>query len=260
LPLIVGEPAELRQTFLNLLLNAQDAMPAGGTIGIAGNARNDKIIVKVEDEGQGITDENLGRIFDPFFSTKGKDGTGLGLSIASAAMARIGGTISAANRPEGGAVFTLNFPIIRPKPLHNTQDFSSKIAPRRVLVIDDEPENLQALSALLESKGHTVIRSRSSLEALERLIYSQVDLVFCDLGMRALNGWEIARRIKSLEDPPAFYLLTGWAAEIRADDPRRELVDAVVAKPVDPRLLDELLAGQKPKRIRPAERPERMAS
>jgi PAS domain S-box-containing protein len=260
LPLIVVEPAELRQIFLNLLLNAQDAMPAGGTIRISGYAQNGKIVVSVEDEGQGIPEENLGRIFDPFFSTKGKEGTGLALSIASASMARIGGAISAANRPEGGAVFTLNFPITHAKALPDAQGHSPKIQPRRVMLIDDDPDNLQALSALLECKGHTVIRTRSSLEALEKLKHSHVDMVFCDLGMPQLNGWEIARRIKSWKGSPAFYLLTGWTAEIPAGDPRRELVDAVVAKPVDPQILDGLLAGRKSERVLPADRYKRAAS
>jgi len=258
LPLIVGEPPELRQTFLNLLLNAQDAMPAGGTIRITGNVQGDKIVVKVEDEGYGISEENLSHIFDPFFSTKGKDGTGLGLSIASASMARIGGVISAANRSQGGAVFTLKFPITRAQSPQDAQDDSPKIEPRRVMVIDDDADNLQALSALLEWKGHSVIRTRSSLEGLEKLTYSRVDMVFCDLGMPQLNGWEIARRIKSRKDAPAVYLLTGWAAEIRADDPRRKLVEAVLPKPVDPRILDKLLAGLKSAQFR-AERIEKAA-
>jgi PAS domain S-box-containing protein len=254
LPLVVADPAELRQIFLNLLLNAQDAMLAGGTIRITGYAQDDKIVVSMEDEGQGIPEENLSRIFDPFFTTKGKGGTGLGLSIASASMARIGGTISAANRPEGGAIFTLNFPIVPAKAPPNTQDYSPKIVPRHVMLIDDDQNNLQALSALLERKGHTVISTHSSLEALEKLTDSHIDMVFCDLGMPQLNGWELARRVKSRKDSPAFYLLTGWAAEIPAGDPRLNLVDAVVAKPVDPRILDELLAGQKSEQVLPADR------
>jgi PAS domain S-box-containing protein len=257
LPMIVGEPAALRQTFLNLLLNAQDAMPAGGTIRITGDVQDGRIIVKVEDEGQGIPEQNLRRIFEPFFSTKGKDGTGLGLSIASAAMARMSGTISAANRAEGGAVFTLNFPITSAKLLRNAQDYPPKIEPRRVMVIDDDLDNLQALSALLEWKGHTVTRTRSSLEALAKMRDAPVDIVFCDLGMPQLNGWELARRLKARKDAPAFYLLTGWTAEIRTDDPRLELVDAVVAKPVDPGLLDQLLARQNSEQFDGAEGPEK---
>jgi PAS domain S-box-containing protein len=245
LPLIVADPAELRQIFLNLLLNAQDAMPAGGIIRITGYVQGETIVISVEDEGQGIPEENLSRIFDPFFTTKGKGGTGLGLSIASASMARIGGAISAANRTAGGARFTLNFPIVPAKAPPNARDYSLNIVPRRVMLVDDDQNNLQALSELLERKGHTVISTRSSLEALEKLTDSHIDMVFCDLGMPQLNGWELARRVKSRKDSPAFYLLTGWAAEIPAGDPRLDLVDAVVAKPVDPRILDEILAGRK---------------
>ena len=73
-----------------------------------------------------------------------------------------------------------------------------------------------------------------------------VDVVFCDLGMPGLNGWEIARQVRSLAAPPVFYLVTGWAQEIRADDPRRSWVDEVVAKPVEPHLLDRLLARVAP--------------
>jgi CheY-like chemotaxis protein len=243
LPLTEGEPAELRQVFLNLLLNAQDAMPAGGTIRITGNAEDDKIVIKLEDEGHGIPKENLGRIFDPFFSTKGEKGTGLGLSIASATMGRIGGTISAANRSQGGAVFLLNFPIAAAKSLHNAEDCSQKSEPRRVMVIEDDVDNLQALSALLESKGHTVIRTYSGYDALDKLTCSRIDVIFCDLGMRQVNGWELARQVKSEKHAPVFYLLTGWATEIRPDDPRRDLVDAIIVKPVDPKILDGLLAA-----------------
>jgi PAS domain S-box-containing protein len=256
LPFIVGEPVELRQIFLNLLLNAQDAMPAGGTIRLTGNIERDKIVVKVEDEGQGIAEEIRGRIFEPFFSTKGKAGTGLGLSIAAASMARIGGTISAANRPEGGAIFTLNFPITPAKAPEHAQDSSPNIKPRRVMLIDDDSDNLRALSALLEWKGHSVIRASSSGEALEKLTSSQVDMVFCDLGMPELDGWEIARRVKSQTPSPAFFLFTGWSAEIGADDPRLGLVDAVIAKPVDPGILDGLLAGQHSQNYFPRNRSE----
>jgi PAS domain S-box-containing protein len=245
LPLVLGEAVELRQVFLNLLLNAQDAMPAGGAIRITGCREGEAIVIRVEDEGQGIPPEYLNRIFDPFFSTKGERGTGLGLSIAYAAMARIGGTISAANRLKGGAMFTLSFPLARAKRIRKEQHGRAAIQPRRVLVTDNHPDNLRALSALLEAKGHSVITARSAADALEILMegHSQVDVVFCDLGMPLVNGWEIARRLKSLEMPPTFYLVTGWAAEIPADDPRRRLVDAIVAKPVDPNLVDQLLAG-----------------
>jgi PAS domain S-box-containing protein len=256
LPLVLAEPTELRQIFLNLLLNAQDAMPAGGIIRISGCIEREAVVVRVEDEGQGIPEEHLGRIFDPFFSTKGERGTGLGLSTAYGAMARIGGTISAANRAEGGAIFRLTFPIVKAKPMREGQDGSDRIRSLRVLVTDDDQDNLQAFSALLESRGHSVIRANSGLEALDKLMErdAPVDVVLCDLGMPLMNGWEVARRVKSLEAPPTFYLVTGWAAEIPADDPRRGLVDAVIAKPVDLTILDRLLTEHEPIPFRSATR------
>jgi PAS domain S-box-containing protein len=254
LALVLGEPSELRQMFLNLLLNAQDAMPAGGSVRITGRVELEAITVSVEDEGHGIPPEHLNRIFDPFFSTKGERGTGLGLSIAYAVMARIGGTISAANRVEGGAVFTLSFPLVHQKPISHAQNISAASRPLRIMVMDDDQNNRQAFSALLESRGHSVISASSGPEALEKLTENNlfVDVIFCDLGMPLMNGWEVARRVKSLEAPPAFYLVTGWAAEIPAEHPHRHLIDGVIAKPVHSTTVDDFLARHKAGAFRPA--------
>lgn len=222
-------------------------MPAGGAIHIGAALVQGAVMVTVEDEGQGIPPEFMNRIFDPFFTTKGARGTGLGLSIAYGAMARLGGSITAANRAAGGAMFTLQFPIA-PAISESSPGFTPKVPPRRVMVIDDDPDNLEAFSALFESRGHSVKAANSGPGALSELMRDRcpVDVIFCDLGMPGVNGWEIARQVKSLAAPPVFYLVTGWAQEIRADDPRRCWVDEVVAKPVEPHLLDRLLARVEP--------------
>jgi len=111
LPRVRGVATDLRYVFINLLLNARDAMPDGGTIRVRGTVAGDKAVITVEDEGTGIPAAHLHSIFRPFFTTKGSRGTGLGLSMAYGVMARAGGSITAANRPEGGAVFTLTFPL-----------------------------------------------------------------------------------------------------------------------------------------------------
>jgi signal transduction histidine kinase len=115
LPAVNASATDLRYVFINLLLNARDAMPRGGTIRVRGAVEEGKAVITVEDEGTGIAEEHLRSIFRPFFTTKGKHGTGLGLSMAYGVMARAGGSISAANRPEGGARFTLTFPLARKK-------------------------------------------------------------------------------------------------------------------------------------------------
>lgn len=116
LPPVKGSAADLRFVFINLLLNARDAMPRGGTIRVRGRHQHGQVILTVEDEGTGIPPEHLRDIFRPFFTTKGQRGTGLGLSRAHDVVARAGGTLTAANRRRGGAVLTLAFPVAEPPP------------------------------------------------------------------------------------------------------------------------------------------------
>ncbi len=114
LPQVWGVAADLRQMFMNLLLNARDAMPRGGTIRIRGYADRNRVVIKVEDEGTGVPAAIRERIFDPFFTTKGENGTGIGLALARDLMTRIGGRISVTNRSHGGAIFTLRFLVAEP--------------------------------------------------------------------------------------------------------------------------------------------------
>ncbi|WNG17258.1 sensor histidine kinase [Cystobacter fuscus] len=115
LPLVNGSASDLRYVIINLLLNARDAMPRGGTIRVHGQACSAHVVLTVADEGTGIPPEHLRAIFRPFFTTKGSKGTGLGLSMAYGVVSRAGGTITADNRPGGGAVFTLTFPRLDPE-------------------------------------------------------------------------------------------------------------------------------------------------
>ncbi|WP_434386405.1 sensor histidine kinase [Melittangium boletus] len=114
LPLVHGSASDLRYVVINLLLNARDAMPRGGTIHVRGGQSGTQAWLAVEDEGTGIPEEHLPKLFRPFFTTKGKNGTGLGLSMAYGVLSRAGGTLTATNRPEGGARFTLCLPLAAP--------------------------------------------------------------------------------------------------------------------------------------------------
>lgn len=107
LPKVHGFADDLRHVLVNLLLNARDAMPGGGTITIRGRRDRELVVLAVEDEGHGIAPDILSKIFEPFFTTKGPRGTGMGLAIARNVMRKMGSTISARNRPEGGALFEL---------------------------------------------------------------------------------------------------------------------------------------------------------
>ncbi|WP_375756196.1 sensor histidine kinase [Corallococcus exercitus] len=113
LPLVAGSAMELRYVVINLLINARDAMPHGGTIRVSAGHRSKTVWLKVEDEGTGIPEEHLANLFQPFFTTKGDKGTGLGLSMAHGVVTHAGGKLGAANRPEGGAVFSITFPALK---------------------------------------------------------------------------------------------------------------------------------------------------
>ena len=116
LPHVSGSAMELRYVIINLLINARDAMPKGGIIRVRAVKAGSSVRVTVEDEGTGIPEEHLPNIFKAFFTTKGDKGTGLGLSMAYGVVTRAGGKLTAANRPEGGAVFTLTFPALKVAP------------------------------------------------------------------------------------------------------------------------------------------------
>jgi len=111
LPPVRGSAAELSLLFVNLLRNARDAMPEGGTVTIGARRKNDALVVTVADEGIGISPEVKRRLFEPFFTTKGSHGTGLGLWLAAGTMQRLGGSIETSDRPRRGALFVLTFPL-----------------------------------------------------------------------------------------------------------------------------------------------------
>ena len=247
LPQVPGVASDLRHVIVNLLLNARDAMPEGGTIRVEGEQVEKRVILKVIDEGRGIPPDDLMRVFDPFFTTKGSRGTGLGLSIAYGVLTRIGGEISATNNPQGGATFTLSFPLATcptaPPPPH--QPASYPPPGRRILVVDDDKDNLEATRMVMELDGQAVDVAHNGPEAIECLRQGRrYDLVLCDLGMPDMNGWRVAREIQTVAPGTTVYMLTGWAQEIAQHDPRRRWVKGVLEKPMNLEHLRELLASE----------------
>jgi signal transduction histidine kinase/CheY-like chemotaxis protein len=246
LPAVTALPSEVRHVAVNLLLNARDAMPKGGTIEIVGEARGERVILKVLDEGGGIPDKDLENIFSPFFTTKGKRGTGLGLSNARAVLGRVGAEISARNRQGGGACFTLSFPIATLR-RSAVPERRGGVAPRgrRILLVDDNLDNLQATKMVMELQEQSVDIAQSGSEVIARLLAgSRYDLVFCDLGMPDMCGWRIAEEIQTLAPGTAVYMLTGWSQHVQTNDPRRQWVKGVLQKPMKPEMMQDLLAEE----------------
>ena len=227
---IAGQPAELREVLTNLLLNAVDAMPRGGTITITGRREGSTVCLDVADTGIGMSPTVRRRIFEPFFTTKGEAGNGLGLAVSYGIVQRRGGQISVESAPGRGTTFTLEFPAAQPPGRSAPTAAPPRPAARHVLVVDDEPALAAVLQRLLESEGHTVTTCNGGAEALERFDPEQHELVMTDLGMPDLNGLEVAAAIRARSPTTPVVLVTGWGSEL---DPERPpaTISRILTKP-----------------------------
>jgi signal transduction histidine kinase/CheY-like chemotaxis protein len=235
LPAVRAPAPDLRQVFLNLLLNASEAIQPRGEITIESSVDDGSVVVRVTDDGPGIAPEHIERVFEPFFTTKGPHGAGLGLSTTRAIMDSIGGSICAANQPGGGAMFVLRFPAATP-PAAEIGSRPVIEAPRscRFLLVDDDAENLDSLTENLVRRGHQVDAALSGPQALEKLRSGAVyDVILCDLGMPGMSGWEVARLAREIAAGVDFYIVTGWGREIEGEIPASVSVSGVLAKPID---------------------------
>ena len=248
LPPVLGDDAEIREVLTNLILNAVDAMPKGGSLEITGRVvesdggrgeRQRWVEVYVTDTGTGMTEEVRRRVFDPFFTTKGVHGSGLGLSVVYGIMERHGGHINVASAPGQGSIFTLRFQIARADTVRSPSHAAPpSTACRRILLVDDEPHVRATIAEMLRSAGHTVTEAEGPVVGLTRLADNPVDLVLTDLGMPEMSGIEFAHAIKETMPTLPVVLLTGWGNRSIGKDVVRGVVDAVLGKPVG---LQELL-------------------
>ncbi len=248
LPPILGNPAELREALLNLILNAVDAMPQGGTLTLSGQVTLAGVELAMTDTGVGMPPEICQRIFDPFFTTKAEQGTGLGLSMVYGILERHGGHINVHSTPGKGTTFTLRFPAA-PGTLPPLAAAPHLGLPQRLLLIDDDPLVRQTLARLLQTAGHTVLEAAGGPAGLACLEAEAVDLVLTDLGMPDMNGMEVARAVKAQAPHLPVLLLTGWGDEGASEVVQAGLVDRVLGKPFRlQEVLDVIakLGGKKP--------------
>jgi signal transduction histidine kinase len=205
LPAVVGDPSALGQVFLNLLLNAADALPEGhareNQITIRSWTDGSEVLVEISDTGAGIPRDALPHLFEPFFTTKAMGhGTGLGLSISQRIVLDHRGRIEAFNNPERGATFRVALPTAptgAPRRAPERLPAAPASARGRVLVIDDEPITGRTIEAALAGE-HDVVPVSLAHEALARLAAGErFDVVLCDLQMPEMTGREFYEQILS---------------------------------------------------------------
>ena len=230
--LVSGQSSALREVLVNLILNAIEAMPQGGDLGIETRRDGPWVKLQVSDTGIGMTEEVRDQVFRPFFTTKSAGSTGLGLSSAKDLVTGHGGSISVASTPGRGCTFTIALPSAESRPGPVDAAAEPALPPGlQVLVVDDQRDFGDILREFLGAKGCSVTIVRSGRAALEALERHRFDLVLTDLLLPEVSGWEIARVAKRRSLDIRVILMSG---NIVAEDLWSEAsVDACLKKPID---------------------------
>jgi signal transduction histidine kinase/CheY-like chemotaxis protein len=247
IPKVAGTAEELREAFLNLLNNALDAMPAGGRFTFRTATEGDRVVVRAEDGGCGMSEETRRRVFEPFFSTKGAQGNGLGLAVVWGIVTRHSGEIQVESTLGRGTTFVVSLPVPAELPVDAAAQGPATIpVGKRVLVVEDNPEILHSLGDLLRESGCQVVEAPDGLAGIAGLEAERVDLVLTDLAMPGASGWEVATACREKFPSTPIGLITGFGDRLEPDKIERHGVRFVVAKPfTSTELLREVAAALK---------------
>jgi signal transduction histidine kinase/CheY-like chemotaxis protein len=254
--MVRGDSVRLAQIFCNLLTNAAEYTPNGGQVTVTARRAGPDIVVDVTDNGRGIAPELAPRIFDLFVQgprtiDRGEGGLGLGLAIASSLATLHGGRIDARSEGEGrGSTFSVRLPARDPgvaEPIPAEPPLAAGGQPLRVLVVDDNVDATEMLSALLTTSGHTVATAADGPEALKVLETFDADVALLDIGLPVMDGHELARCIRQRKGgrTPLLVAVTGYG---QAEDVARSLAAGFahhLVKPVDPGVLLPLLSAHR---------------
>ncbi|HTQ51261.1 MAG TPA: ATP-binding protein, partial [Candidatus Acidoferrales bacterium] len=260
LPLLLSDPSELREALINLVFNAVDAMPKGGTITFVTRSFEVRVpdqvgvsvrhlFVEVKDTGAGMDEKVRQRCLEPFFSTKSlRGGTGLGLAMVYGMVQRHEGNIEIESSPGRGTCIRLTFPLLEKAP---QAAVSAPVRPTpatslRILCIDDEELIRQLLDDCLTHYNHKVVTAENGMRGLELFRDAATrrqpfEVVITDLGMPKMDGTQLARILKTEFPKTPIIMMTGWGAMIKEDGETAPEVDALVDKPPQMQELNDLL-------------------
>jgi signal transduction histidine kinase/ActR/RegA family two-component response regulator len=258
--LLHSDAGELREALINLVFNAVDAMPQGGTItfvtrSISGpvseesGAAERQLQVEVKDNGFGMDEKTRQRCLEPFFSTKAqRGGTGLGLAMVYGMMQRHDGIIEIDSAPGRGTCVRLIFPI-QERPPQTVPGTSPQVKPKRslhILCIDDDAQVRQLLDDCLTHFNHRVMVASGGEHGMElfrtaMLKNQPYEVVITDLGMPKMDGHQVARTIKAESPNTPIIMMTGWGTIMREEGETASEVDAVIGKPPRMQELNDLL-------------------
>jgi two-component system cell cycle sensor histidine kinase/response regulator CckA len=256
IPSIVADHNQIHQALLNLCVNARDAMSNNGTLTLMTKAvsgtelekrfpeAREEVYVRicVGDTGVGMTEATRGRIFEPFFTTKeGGNGTGLGLSVAYGIVKNHRGFIDVESVPGTGSTFSLYLPVARDAADH-AEELDQDEAPggtETILVIEDDEVLLRLVGAFLKEKGYKVLTARDGGEAIDiyREHSHEIALVFVDMGLPVLGGWEAFSKIRELNPEVNIIFTSGYLDSSAKSELLKSGAKDFIQKPFEPERL-----------------------
>ena len=244
--MVMGDASELREVLVNIVFNAVDAMPQGGKITLYAAEADGQVEIRVTDTGTGMAEDVRSRIFNPFFTTKGKAGMGLGLAVSYGIICRHEGSLEVESELGCGTSFVIKLAVARKAELVQANE-SSKLASTpaptalRILVVDDEDYVRELLRDILHSLGHQVVEAEDGFKALELFGTETFDAVLTDIGMPGMSGLELARSIRESNGQMPLALLSGWGEAVSSSERKTVGANWNVAKPFTIERIAEIL-------------------
>lgn len=247
IPEISGSDTELREAVMNLIFNAVDAMPNGGTLLLktylssgagssalpAGQILGACAVVQVQDSGTGMSEETRRHCLEPFFTTKGEHGSGLGLAMVYGCVQRHHGAIEIETEPGKGSTFILRFPVSgQAAPAKREKSSLARLEALRVLVVEDSQAISGLLTDFLKKDGHSVETAANGVEGIEKFAQRHFDLVVTDRSMPKMGGDELATHIKRLAPSTPIIMLTGFGDIMLEKGEKPADVDLILHKPI----------------------------
>lgn len=233
-PPVLAQPSALREAYAVMIVNAIDALPQGGVITLRTERRGDSVLASAICHAH----EGEPRV-RPALSIPGDlPQPAIGLRAAEKIAAQFNGTLTTETSPEGGAMFTLSLPLARQRDARKEQSAMSA-QPANVLMIDNEPSVRDAFTRLLALYGHKVTTAENGEAGIAAFKAGKFDVVFTDLGMPGMSGWDVARALKKLDSKARVVLVTGWPIDLNPQKSKETGVDRIVTKPLD---MSEVLA------------------
>lgn len=255
LPDIMGAESEIRDALTNLIFNAVDAMPEGGTLTITTRTQMQpaiddlwQVYLEVSDTGIGMDEETRRRCLEPFFTTKGERGTGLGLAMVFGMIQRHSAEIEIDSVPRLGSTVRLIFTAAMAGSAVVSAELPPPQAhPLRLLIADDDPLIIESLNSVLSNEGNCVECADGGQQAIDMFAAAHTsgqtfDAIITDLGMPYVDGRKVAAAVKELAPDTPVILLTGWGQRLISDNEIPPFVDYVLSKPPKLRELRSLLS------------------